>query len=331
MSGKQAPRPAIMEITTSLVHQTLAADGDRMARWQNQVLPMAHPMTYAVKLGLRLGLPLSLSLLGACRGTAFSGDTPTRDKPVPAANSTAPATPGSPQAATNPGTLTTDHGEAGPGGPNPFGNPQAGGPPQYPCSSTYTVKATANPYLAGTPNGTTITYAIPGNVGGNPNDAAPEQAPVLVVPMGKCMAPGRTLTFQVQGMATYAAGVAPTDANGDLRNITTHQKNALYGKSNITAPFNSLIAVFLGDGDPSANAAPAPLDFSQPNSRDYASLSPLIGQVFFIGNGKTRSGGNHRVVVPAGSTRLYFAIMDGYQWNNNAGSYTGAALSDATP
>jgi hypothetical protein len=132
-------------------------------------------------------------------------------------------------------------------------------------------------------------------------------------------------------MAAYAAGVAPTDANGNIRNITTHQKNAMFGKSQITAPFNSLLGVFLGEGDPSGQAAPEALDFSQASSRDYTTLAPLIGQVFFIGTGKTSRGGTHRVTVPQGATRLYFAIMDAYQWNNNTGSYSGAVLSDAAP
>jgi hypothetical protein len=48
--------------------------------------------------------------------------------------------------------------------------------------------------------------------------------------------------------------------------------------------------------------------------------------VFFIGDGKTSTGEHHRVMVPEGAARLYFAVMDIYQWNNNSGSLAGAIM-----
>ena len=48
-----------------------------------------------------------------------------------------------------------------------------------------------------------------------------------------------------------------------------------------------LVGVFLDEREP-ADPAPERLDFS--TSENYSTLSPLIGQVFFIGDGRSASG-----------------------------------------
>jgi hypothetical protein len=48
--------------------------------------------------------------------------------------------------------------------------------------------------------------------------------------------------------------------------------------------------------------------------------------VFFIGTGKTSAGDLRKVIVPQGAARLYFAVMDIYQWNNNSGELSGAVM-----
>ena len=50
--------------------------------------------------------------------------------------------------------------------------------------------------------------------------------------------------------------------------------------------------------------------------------SPQLKQVFFIGDGKTSSGALRRYLVSVKATRLYLGVMDGYEWNNNSGSFT---------
>jgi hypothetical protein len=56
-------------------------------------------------------------------------------------------------------------------------------------------------------------------------------------------------------------------------------------------------------------------------SRDFASLSPLLKQPFFIGNGLRNDGLSvQQFIVPAGATRLYLGTMDGFGWWNNSGS-----------
>ena len=197
-----------------------------------------------------------------------------------------------------------------------------------PCSTNYLVPATANPYFAGSANGTTLDYIITPYDPQTPIDRVSQNAPILVSPIGDCLKVGAPIYFSVGGAITFSNVDAPTDANGSLDKIVSHQKGGTLGKSDITAPINSLIGVFLGEGDPAGLAVPSPLDFSTQAARDYFTLNPTLGQTFFIGNGRTSTGEYHRVIVPKGATRLYFAVMDIYQWNNNSGSLSGAIMTE---
>jgi hypothetical protein len=197
-----------------------------------------------------------------------------------------------------------------------------------PCSTNYLVPATANPYFAGSPGGSSLDYLITAYDPQTPTDRVGQNAPILVSPIGDCLKVGAPIYFSVGGAITFSNVDAPTDANGSLDKIVSHQKGATFGKSDITAPINSLIGVFLGEGDPAGFLAPSPLDFSTQAARDYFTLNPTLGQTFFIGNGRTSTGEYHRVIVPKGATRLYFAVMDIYQWNNNSGSLSGAIMTE---
>jgi hypothetical protein len=84
---------------------------------------------------------------------------------------------------------------------------------------------------------------------------------------------------------------------------------------------DALMGVFLSDERPNRSRAPRSLDY-RVNPSDTSSSSPQLKQVFFIGDGKTSSGALRRYLVPAKATRLYLGVMDGYEWNNNSGSFT---------
>lgn len=188
------------------------------------------------------------------------------------------------------------------------------------CSSPYKVPGRANIWLAGTPSGTSISYNK-----GAPDKVATE-GPLLAVPDVKaCFREGAKLYFDVSGEISHG-GSAATSADGNVNGITGHEHAAWLGKSNVTAPYNSLLGVFLGDGDPSALPPPATLSFATQVERDYATLSPAKGQIFFIGDGKTTGGKYQKIVVPAGVTHLYLGIMDSFEWNNNSGELVGAIL-----
>lgn len=188
------------------------------------------------------------------------------------------------------------------------------------CSADYEVPGRANPFLAGVADETSVSYNR-----GRP-DKMPDQGPILVVPkIGKCIKAGNKLHFEVAGTISHGAG-GDTSADGRTDRNATHEKGGILGKSDYTAPFNSLLGVFLSDGDPSTNASPGKLDFSSQPSRDYTKLEPLVGQIFFIGDGKGADGKLQTVIVPNGAKRLYFGISDSYEWNNNSGQLRGAIL-----
>jgi hypothetical protein len=69
-----------------------------------------------------------------------------------------------------------------------------------------------------------------------------------------------------------------------------------------------LAGVFLGPTNPLT----APADFNYTiTSPDAPSFSPLLGQVFFIGDGQGAGPVTQQFFVPSGATRLFFGFADG--------------------
>lgn len=171
-----------------------------------------------------------------------------------------------------------------------------------------TVPGTSNPWLAGMPEGTTA----------DEGDVAPNQSPVLVG--GIKIVPGARLTFSANGGVAFGPGgpLSPPDGQSAFGR---HRIGIEHGISDIQAPWNSLVGVFLDDSQPSSSPAPGPLDFGSVNSRNYSTLSPQLKQVFFIGDGRNSTGGAQTVTIPPGATRLFLGTMDGYGWNNNPGAF----------
>jgi hypothetical protein len=91
-----------------------------------------------------------------------------------------------------------------------------------------------------------------------------------------------------------------------------------------------LAGVFLTDLSPAAQAPPS-LDFSSTAiGRSFTTLSPLLQQTFYIGDGLTGqgSGSTQSFLVPDDATRLFLGILDGAYfvggpdyYNNNVGSF----------
>jgi hypothetical protein len=80
------------------------------------------------------------------------------------------------------------------------------------------------------------------------------------------------------------------------------------------------VGVFTDDNVP-APPAPARLDFT--GHRDFTSLSPLLNQVFYIGDGLTGTGSGtvQNFVPPASATHLYLGFLDN-QYADNLGQLT---------
>ena len=174
-----------------------------------------------------------------------------------------------------------------------------------------TVPGTADPYLAGMPDGSTASFG----------DTAPAESPAQVV--GISIVPGTTLIFTASGSVNFGGGPGGTD--GLPNYFTPHAGGAQNGISGLTAPVDALLGVFLGPDQPDGSPAPANLDFTStgnvPGGVNYTSLAPALKQVFFIGDGLTGTGASQTITVPAGATRLFLATMDGYGWYNNSGSF----------
>jgi hypothetical protein len=187
--------------------------------------------------------------------------------------------------------------------------------------TTIAVSGSANPWLAGMPDGSSAAAG----------DTAPNQSPVLVDTVA--ITPGTTLLFSASGLASYdnTNFFGPRgDFAGTTFGFLTHlallgMPGEENGIGNVNAPLSSLVGVFLDANQPSLSDAPAMLDFgvggNVAGGIDYATLSPLLKQVFFIGDGRTSTDLQQGVVVPVGATRLYLGTMDGFGWDGNGGSF----------
>jgi len=191
------------------------------------------------------------------------------------------------------------------------------------ASASTIVPGTADPWLAGMPAGSTASF----------EDSAPGQSPVQVLLF---FTAGDVLTFSATGLEDHCPGGSCGYAGpeGDFgEGSTGHGAGAENGIGNLIAPIDSLVGVFLGPGQPDLSPAPGgTLNFSTVASRDFASLSPLLKQPFFIGDGRRNDGLSvQQFIVPAGATRLYLGTMDGYGWWNNSGSFEVTATNVPEP
>ncbi len=170
---------------------------------------------------------------------------------------------------------------------------------------TVNVPATSSPYLAGMPSGTKARVG----------DSAPQQSPVLVP---RTLSYAVAVTFSAVGAIEHMPACPPGCYGPNGAEMTRHQNGAEHGISDVSAPMDALVGVFLSDEQPDRSAAPRTLDLRESSPNIWLQLK----QVFFIGDGRSKSGAPRRYLVPARATRLYLGVMDEYEWNNNSGSFT---------
>jgi hypothetical protein len=135
---------------------------------------------------------------------------------------------------------------------------------------------------------------------------------------------GGVISFpKVIGKASCVAGTGTTADGGDCAGGDTDIKTA--GKlSGIQHHQRTmfLVGVFLGAKPPAK--APPVLDFSDAKTgTTFAKLEPVLGQVFFIGDGKPGDppGDTHDFVIPKGATRLFVGYADGFGFQGTPGAY----------
>ena len=168
-------------------------------------------------------------------------------------------------------------------------------------STSFSVPGTANPWLAGMPNGSAAC-------GG---DSAPAESPVLAQPV----IPGTVLSFDVSGSTDH--GGPPIGLSPDGGPLQTHAAENGIASNNV--PISSLVGVFLDASVPTSSPAPASFLFSP----GVTVSRPGLKQPFFIGDGRTGTGTGvaQQFVVPSGAKRLFLGTQDGCPWLDNGGSF----------
>jgi hypothetical protein len=96
---------------------------------------------------------------------------------------------------------------------------------------------------------------------------------------------------------------------------------ALDGISGYLGPQGPLTGVFLDNSIPSSGP-PGTLDFTTGGlGIDFLTLSPQLKQVFYIGDGITSGSVFQEFIAPAGATRLFLGIPDGFGFVGAPGAY----------
>ena len=198
------------------------------------------------------------------------------------------------------------------------------------------VPGTADPYLAGMPNGSTASI----------DDVVPNESPVFVP--GVLPAGGSPITFtSVTGSVDNSGGTPSDPPDGSPGSFLQHLDqvpgsaiNAENGIADLIAPIDSLLGVFLGPAQPSLSPAPIGLDFSLGQGgrgvydRRHAGLHLACTtdcETVFHWRWSGQWNDDPVVIVPAGATRLYLGTMDGYGWNNNTGSFSVTVTETPAP
>ncbi len=140
---------------------------------------------------------------------------------------------------------------------------------------------------------------------------------------------GQVLTFSsVTGSVRIDFDQTPGGSNGpDGGTVYTRTDITSFGGiSGVTHDQRTLfmVGVFL-DGTEPVDPAPARLNFSDTAlTGSFATLSPLLNQVFFIGDGLTGTGtgATQQFFVPSTATRLFLGFADSYTMSEN--TITGA-------
>jgi len=174
-------------------------------------------------------------------------------------------------------------------------------------------------FLAGR---TDVTIAPPG--------AAPSGYPLVrntspstgveTFPQSVAAASGQSFQFSVTGSIDYNG----TDVDGvygpDGVTSSTSNLNAVGGISGYYGPAGGFVGVFLTNANPQNGTAPATLNFTGGNT-SFPTLYPLLGQVFFIGDGLTSTSTVQTFYAPTGATRLFLGIQDGRFFTGTPGAY----------
>jgi len=110
----------------------------------------------------------------------------------------------------------------------------------------------------------------------------------------------------------------PPDGNG----LSGSDLFPIDGISGYKGPEGPLAGVFLDDTIPDTGPPPATLDFTPAGlGTNFSVLMPELGQVFYIGDGFSSVPAPQLFIAPAGATRLFLGIPDGFGFVLQPGAY----------
>ncbi len=121
---------------------------------------------------------------------------------------------------------------------------------------------------------------------------------------------------------TLNAGSNLNDPDGVGAAVSSSFESGAGSISGISGPgAGYLVGVFIAAGGPSG-PAPAALNFLTLGT-SFTSLSPLLDQVFFIGDGLTGdgSGSVQKFYIPTGAGKLYLGISDACNYDGGPSCY----------
>lgn len=153
--------------------------------------------------------------------------------------------------------------------------------------------------------------------GSTPEEIKETLPPEIAVTAGDII---RALDPAVGGISFFN-GVGDPFYGPSGNGLTGSSLTALGGISGYLGPQGALAGVFLSDAIP-ISGAPGTLDFSPGGlGLDFLSLTPELGQIFYIGDGKTAADFFQTFIAPTGATRLVLGIPDGFGFNGPPGAY----------
>jgi hypothetical protein len=138
-------------------------------------------------------------------------------------------------------------------------------------------------------------------------DSVVAGSPVSGSPSG-----GATCVFN--GLASSGDGSTCVSSVSDVFSANGYSAYYLSGRT------MTLVGVFVGATKSPTAPAGNPMSFADANTA--TGFSPLLQQVFFIGDGRTAADALQTFAVPTGATTLYLGFADAYGFYGAPGAYT---------